>query len=108
MVPPAWRDSFACYTLATGKGQTATLKLTCANSETAFTITDVIDYRVEDSFKTEARTCQIDIYQMSRVAINPAPFTLYRPSSFVTGVAESMSDQPGPCHSHFHSPVDGL
>jgi hypothetical protein len=67
---------FVCYTLATGKGQTASLKLTRSNGDTAFNISDVIDNRDEYSFKTEARTYQISLYQMSRGATKPAPFTL--------------------------------
>jgi hypothetical protein len=73
-VPPNGQG--ICYTIATAKGQTAQVKLTRANSNTAFTIPDVVDNRDDYTFKTEARTYQIDIYQIFRTATQPARFTL--------------------------------
>ena len=54
----------ACYTLATGKGQTATLKLVHGpKDDVAFTIHDVVDSHDEYTFKTDAKTYTIDVFR---------------------------------------------
>ncbi len=57
---------FACYTFTAQRGQTATIRLTQATSETAFNIGGVVDGRVDYSFETEAKTYKIDVYQFNR------------------------------------------
>jgi hypothetical protein len=66
---PSWHPPdapFACYTFVAGRGQTATVKLTQANQDTAFNIGGLIDSRTDYSFPTEAKTYRIDVYQMNR------------------------------------------
>lgn len=64
-----------CYTITTGKGQTARVRLTRKGSDTAFTIPGVVDNREDYSFPTAARTYRIDVYRTLR-ATPPGPFTL--------------------------------
>jgi hypothetical protein len=44
---------FACYTFAAARGQTATIKLTQANQNTAFNVGGIVDSRTEYSFRTK-------------------------------------------------------
>jgi hypothetical protein len=68
---------FACYTVAAGLGQTATIKLTRSNGNMAFNIDGVVDNRDNYSFKTEARTYKIDVYQITREqAVRNAQFEM--------------------------------
>jgi len=67
-------EPFPCYTLATGRGQTATLKFTRTNGNMAFTIDDVVDDRDSYSFKTAARTYKFTVFQTLRST--PDAFTL--------------------------------
>jgi hypothetical protein len=54
----------ACYTLATGKGQTATLKMIEGpKDDAAFTIPGVVDNHDAYTFKTEAKTYTINVYR---------------------------------------------
>jgi hypothetical protein len=46
-------EPWPCYTLATGSGQTATLKFTKTNWNMAFTIDGLVDDRDSYAFKTE-------------------------------------------------------
>ena len=66
---------FACYTFAAGRGQTATIRLTQANEDTAFNIGGIVDSRTNYSFRTEARTYGIDVYQIPRDR-RDAPFAM--------------------------------
>jgi hypothetical protein len=59
-------EPFTCYTLSTGSGQRAIIKLTKSNGDTAFNIAGLVDSRSNYSFMTEAKTYRIDVYQMSR------------------------------------------
>jgi hypothetical protein len=63
---PSIPQPFACYTFTAVRGQTATIKLTQANQDTAFNVGGIIDSRTNYSFQTEARTYRIDVYQMNR------------------------------------------
>ncbi len=67
-------EPFPCYTLAAGKGQTATFKFTRTNSNMAFTIDGLVDDRDNYSFRTEAKTYKFTVFQTMRAA--PAPFAL--------------------------------
>ena len=67
-------EPFPCYTLATGNGQTASLKFTKTNGNMAFTIEDLVDDRDSYSFKTLAKVYRFSIFQTLRST--PAPFTL--------------------------------
>jgi hypothetical protein len=67
-------EPFPCYTLATGRGQTATLKFTRTNGNMAFSIYDVVDDRDAYTFKTEAKTYKFTVFQTLRST--PDPFTL--------------------------------
>src|SRR5712691_4134413 len=51
---------FTCFTFTPGRGQTATIRLTQSNSNTAFNSDGVIDNSDNYSFRTEARTYKID------------------------------------------------
>jgi hypothetical protein len=66
----------ACYTLATGRGQTATLKLIHGpKDDVAFSIHDVVDNHDEYTFKTDPKTYTINVYRT--FAREPdEPFTL--------------------------------
>jgi hypothetical protein len=66
---------FACYTFAAARGQTATIKLTQANQDTAFNVGGTVDSRTECSFRTEARTYRTDVYQIPRDR-RDAPFAM--------------------------------
>ncbi len=63
-----------CYTLGTGKGQTATLKFTKTNGNMAFTVEGLVDDRDSYSFKTEAKTYRFSVFQTLRST--PDPFEL--------------------------------
>jgi hypothetical protein len=65
-------EPFACYTLATGKGQTATIRITKPDG-VAFNVAGLVDNRDNYSFKTEVKTYRIDVYTMGR---GPTPFTM--------------------------------
>ncbi len=67
-------DSFPCYTLATGKGQTATLVFTRTNGNMAFSIYDLVDDRDHYTFKTAAKTYKFVVFQLMRAT--PDPFAL--------------------------------
>ena len=64
----------SCYTLATGKGQTATFKFTKTNGNMAFSIYGLVDDRDGYSFKTEAKTYKFIVFQNLRAT--PDPFAL--------------------------------
>jgi hypothetical protein len=66
---------FACYTFAAARGLTAAIKLTQANQDTAFNVGGIVDSRTEYSFRTEARTYRIDVYQIPRDR-RDAPFAM--------------------------------
>ena len=67
-------EPFPCYTLDTGKGQTATLKFTKTNGNMAFSIYGLVDDRDSYSFKTEAKTYKFVVFQNMRAT--PDPFAL--------------------------------
>ena len=67
-------EPFPCYTLATGKGQTATFKFDKTNGNMAFSIDGVVDDRDSYSFLTAARTYKFSIFQTMRAT--PSPFAL--------------------------------
>ncbi len=68
---------FACYTVAAGRGQTATIKLTRSNGNMAFNVGGVIDDRDNYSFKTEAKTYKLEVYQITREqAVRNAQFEM--------------------------------
>jgi hypothetical protein len=67
-------EPFPCYTLATGRGQTATLKFTKTNGNMVFSIDGVVDDRDAYSFKTEAKTYKFTVFQTLRST--PDPFVL--------------------------------
>lgn len=69
-------EPFPCFTFAAAAGQTARVRLVrAANGNIAFNVLDVVDNRYEHTFRTQARTYQIDVYQMG-VNRRPLPFTL--------------------------------
>lgn len=57
---------FACYIVTAGRGQTATIKLTRSNGNMGFNVDGVVDDRDNYSFKTEARTYKLEVYQITR------------------------------------------
>jgi hypothetical protein len=69
-------EHFDCFTLATGKGQTATLKLIEGpKDDAAFTVDGLVDDRDSYTFKTEAKTYTISVFRT--FAREPdEPFTL--------------------------------
>jgi len=67
-------EPFPCYTLATGKGQTATFKFTKTNGNMAFSIYGLVDDRDSYSFKTEAKTYKFIVFQTLRAP--PDPYAL--------------------------------
>jgi hypothetical protein len=68
---------FACFNFTPRSGQTATVRLTRENGNTAFNIDGVIDNQDNYSFHTEARTYKIDVYQITReMATRNAQFTM--------------------------------
>ena len=69
-------EPFACFTLATGKGQTVTLKLVEGpKDDAAFTIPGVVDDHDAYTFKTDAKTYTIIVFRtFAREA--DEPFTL--------------------------------
>jgi hypothetical protein len=67
-------EPFPCYTLATGKGQTATLRFVGTNGNMAFSIDGVVDDRDAFSFSTEVKTYKFEVFQTLRSP--PAPFAL--------------------------------
>jgi hypothetical protein len=57
-------EPFACFTLATGRGQTATLKLIHGpKDDVAFSIPGVVDDHDSHSFKTDAKTYTINVFR---------------------------------------------
>lgn len=72
----AYSDSMTCFSLETGAGQTATVKIASSGGEdTAFNIGGVVDNQTAYSFKTSAGVYQIDVYRtFAREA--PVPFTM--------------------------------
>ena len=67
-------EPFPCYTLATGKGQMATLKFGRTNGNMAFSIYGLVDDRDSYSFITAARTYKFVVFQTLRST--PSPFAL--------------------------------
>jgi hypothetical protein len=67
-------EPFPCYTLAPGKGITATLRFTKTNGNMAFTIYGLVDDHDGYSFKTEAKTYKFIVFQTLRST--PDPFAL--------------------------------
>jgi hypothetical protein len=67
-------EPIPCYTLATGKGQTATFKFTKTNGNMAFSIYGLVDDRDSYSFTAEAKTYKFIVFQTLRST--PAPFAL--------------------------------
>jgi hypothetical protein len=69
-------EDLACFTLETGAGQTATVKLVGhPRDDTAFNIGGVVDNRESHTFKTKATTYKIDVYRTFPRG-RPTPFTL--------------------------------
>ena len=58
-------DGTVCYTLATGNGQAAKLKIV-TGSNTIFSIDGLVDAQDEYSFRTERKTYEIDVGQLMR------------------------------------------
>ena len=85
-------EPFPCYTLATGKGQTATLKFTKTNGNMAFTIYGLVDDQDGYSFKTEAKTYKFIVFQTLRST--PDPFAL-QVSVVGASVASAQGAAPG-------------
>ena len=57
-------DSTTCFTLATGRGQTATFKMIEGpKDDAAFTIEGVVDDHDSYTFKTEAKTYTINVFR---------------------------------------------
>ena len=72
-----FQTPFTCFSFAARRGQTATITLTQSNGNTAFNVVGLIDDRDNYSFKTEARTYRIDVYQVTRDKVTPnASFTM--------------------------------
>lgn len=67
-------EPFLCYTLATGKDQTATFKFIKTNGNMAFSIYGLVDDRDSYSFRTEAKTYKFIVFQTLRAL--PSPFAL--------------------------------
>ena len=67
-------EAVACYSMATGRGQTATLKVT-AGGNTVFTIDGLIDAQDDYSFTTAHKTYRILVGQLMR-AVSPEAFVL--------------------------------
>ncbi len=64
-------EPFPCYTLATGKGQSATLTFIKTNGNMAFSIYGLVDDRDEYSFKTEVKTYKFIVFQNMRAVSEP-------------------------------------
>jgi hypothetical protein len=68
---------FTCFNLIAGRGQTASIRLTKSNGNTAFNISGIVDNQDNYTFRTEARTYKIDVYQITReLASRDAQFTM--------------------------------
>ncbi len=67
-------DDTVCYTLATGKGQTADLKVT-SGSNTVFGIDGLVDAQESYHFTTERKTYEIDVGQLER-SVTPEAFAI--------------------------------
>ena len=63
-----------CYTMATGRGQTAVLKVISGNN-TIFAIDGLVDARDDYSFRTERKTYRILVGQLMR-AVSPQAFAI--------------------------------
>ena len=69
---PTDSDEVTCYTFVAGAGQTAILTV---SKNMAMSIIDVADDRDNFSFKTEAKTYTVNVFEDSRSATRD-PFTL--------------------------------
>ena len=67
-------EPFPCYTLATSKGQKATIKFIRTNGNMAFSIYGLVDDRDSYSFKTEEKTYKLVVFHTLRAL--PSPFAL--------------------------------
>lgn len=65
-----------CYTLETGAGQTATVEIVeSGGDDTAFNISGEVDNQFAYTFRTEAKTYQIDVYR-TFARQPPVPFKM--------------------------------
>ena len=62
---------FACYTFATGRGQTAIVRLTRGGPNTAFNIDGVVDNQDHYSFRTAAKAYKIQVYETAKTPNTP-------------------------------------
>ncbi|MBY0331182.1 MAG: hypothetical protein K2X49_10985 [Acetobacteraceae bacterium] len=67
-------EDVLCYTLATGEGQTARLRVLRGNN-VIFAIPGITDAQDAFSFRTQRRTYEILVGQLMR-AVTPQPFLL--------------------------------
>ena len=67
-------EDTVCFTLATGKGQTASLKVTSGRN-TVFGIDGLVDAQDSYLFTTEHKTYEIDVGQLER-SVTPEAFAI--------------------------------
>ena len=67
-------EDTVCFTLATAKGQTATLKV-AAGANTIFGIDGLVDAQDSYHFTTEHKTYEIDVGQLER-SVTPEAFAI--------------------------------
>ena len=67
-------EDTVCFTLATGKGQTANLKVT-SGTNTVFGIDGLVDAQDSYHFTTEHKTYEIDVGQLER-SVTPEAFAI--------------------------------
>ena len=67
-------EDTVCFTLATGKGQTANLKVT-SGANTVFGIDGMVDAQDTYRFTTEHKTYEIDVGQLER-SVTPEAFAI--------------------------------
>jgi hypothetical protein len=68
-------EPFACYTVSGIAGKTVTIALTRPKQDVAFNVAGLVDDRESYSFRTDAKTCRIDVYTVSR-GPRATPFTM--------------------------------
>jgi hypothetical protein len=98
-------EPFACYTLATRRGQTATLSIAkrSPKDDTAFTIPGVVDNRDQYTFKTEDKAYKIMVY-LTFARQPPRPFLM---QVTVSGEAGKAASGDGAAHFECPASLDG-
>jgi hypothetical protein len=101
-------EPFACYTLTTRRGQTATLSIVkqSPKDDTTFTIPEVVDNQDQYTFKTEDKAYKIMVY-LTFARQPPRPFSMQVTVSGEAGKAASPSDSVGEAHFECPASLDG-